>query len=430
MKIAIFTDAFLPNIDGVVTSTISLSKGLADKGHEVHIIAPKFKNNFKEFNYPNIHIKRVFSIEASFYPGYKFTLPLNIEILLYLIKNKIEIIHFTTPIGLGAQAILIANTLGLPLVGTFHTFVSDPQYFKHMKKSNPLMLGMVTILLSYNQPKLLKNLKIDDSIIQKATWNYLKAYYNRCDLVTCPSEYTKKELSKNRIKKKIKVISNGIYLNQFDNSNADNVRKKYGEDGPILLFVGRVAYEKNIFYLLDCFKLILEKIPKAKLIIIGDGPEMAEVKKKINSEKINKNIILTGKIEHSKLVNSSIFGACDVFVTTSLTETQGITILEAQANGLVCVGVDATSVPGLIHNNYNGYIVKVGNKKAFADAVIKILSNKKLYEKMQRNTLKEIRKHDMARVVETWEKTYMHLIKKHYGFFGLRRWIFRRNKYY
>jgi glycosyltransferase involved in cell wall biosynthesis len=406
MNIAIFTDTFLPQTNGVVTATVNLAKGLADKGHEVHIIAPKFPR-VKEFKYPHVHVKRVFAVNAYFYEDFKFTLPINIEILNYIIQNKIEVIHFTSPIMLGVQAILIGHSIGVPVVGTFHTFVADPQYLRHVKLNNKVM--------------------------EKVAWNYLKAYYNRCDLVTSPSDYTKKELMKNGIRRPIKVISNGIHLDMFDNSNAKKVREKYIKDknGKLLLFIGRVAHEKNIFYLLDCLKIVADKLPKAKLLIVGDGPQMEEVKIKIKTLGLSNNAIIIGKIAHEDLVKSSIFGACDLFVSASVTENQPMTILEAQANGLVCIGQNAKGVPDLIKNDYNGYAVKVGDKQAFADAIIKVLSNEALYKKMKQNTLKEIQSHDMSRVISVWEKTYFDSIRGKQGFFGFRKWLFRRkNNFY
>ena len=126
---------------------------------------------------------------------------------------------------------------------------------------------------------------------------------------------------------------------------------------------------------------------------------------------LENNVIITGEIKYANLIKSPIFKESDLFVTASLTETQGITILEAQANGLVCVGINAMGVRSLIKNGYNGYLVKNNDTKDFANKVIALLTNKTLYKKMQKNTLKEIKKHDMKIVIKTWEKEYSKLIK-------------------
>lgn len=129
MRIALFTDTFLPQINGVVTSIINLAKGLADRGHQVHIIAPKFRNT-EEFDYPNVYVRRTRSMPAFFYEDFKFTLPVSPIILEYIMDKKIELIHFQTPITLGFQAIILARLLKIPLIGSFHTFFCRSTVFK------------------------------------------------------------------------------------------------------------------------------------------------------------------------------------------------------------------------------------------------------------------------------------------------------------
>lgn len=382
MRIALFTDTFTPQLNGVVTSTIDLAKGLADKGHKVFIIAPKF-NNVKEFKHPNIKVRRVSAIPAKFYEDFKFT-QFNIRLYNYLGKEKIDLIHFQTPISLGMQAIVMSKLLKKPLVGTYHTSISDLQYLKHVG--------------------------LDYKFIQKFSWIYSRFFYNKCDLITCPSESMRRELLAHEFSKEIKTISNGIDLKIFDNTNAKSVKNKFNKDGDLVLFVGRIAYEKNIFYLLDCFKLVAKNMPKVKFLIVGSGPQMSDFKERIAKLKLEDKIIILGRVEHANLVRSGIFGACKVFTTASLTETQGITLLEAQANAMVGVGVDAKGTKDLIIDGYNGYLVKKGDKKLFAKRIIAILTDKKLYEKMKKNTSKEIKKHDLKQVINTWEKTYFKLI--------------------
>jgi glycosyltransferase involved in cell wall biosynthesis len=385
MKIAIFTDSFVPQVNGVVTATINLAKGLSDDGHEVIIVAPAHKN-FTEFRYPRVTVRRVFSVPAFFYEGFKFTSFMNPGILKLIREEKVDIIHFQTPITLGMQAVLISKILKIPLVGTFHTFFEDPQYLKHVG--------------------------IGSDNMQKIAWEYTKIYYNSCDLITCPSKTTKRELSAHRIRRPIRVISNGIDASEFDGSKSKEVRKRFGAKGGLLLFVGRVAHEKNIFYLIDCFALALKRVPEAKLIVVGSGPQLEEVKAKVKSLGINKNVILTGRIEHDKLVKSSVFSACDLFVSASTTENQPMTVLEAQANGLVCVCIGKRGMSDLIFDGKNGFLVKDGDKRSFADRICKLLSDKDLLSEMRAETLRMIKNHEIDKVMDVWEKEYSKLIKK------------------
>lgn len=381
MNIAIFTDTFYPEINGVVTATINLSKGLAKKGHKIYIITCSRPQKYEEFQYNNIIVKRLPSISAFFYPGCRLNFPFSMKLFKYLITEKINLIHFQTPFVVGVNAIISAKLLKIPLIGTFHTFIAHKDYRRYV----------------------LRHFRIKENLLEQFAWKYLRAYYNRCDLITTPTESAKNELLRNNFKKPIIVISNGIEI-------PDNIKEN--EDNQSLLFVGRISYEKNIFYLLDCFKIIARSIPEVKLIVVGDGPQMSDFQKKIKDEGLVNNIVLKGRIEYGELMKSSIFQNSKIFITSSLTETQGITMLEAQARGLVSVGVDANGTKDLITNGYNGFLVKEGDKEEFARNVVNLLSNKNLYKKMRDNTLKSVEKHRMDNIIFLWENTYLKLIQE------------------
>lgn len=384
MRIAIFTDNFPPQVNGVVIATLNLIKGLADRGHKIYVIAPRYRRGARAFEHKNVVVRRVFGIPALFYEHFKLTSFFSFRILNYLREEKIQLIHFPSPITLGLEAVILSRLLKLPLVGTFHTFFADPGYLKHAH--------------------------LNHRATERLFWEYSKFFYNRCDLVTSPSQETKKDLLKHGFKSAIEVISNGIDRRVFSNAKAKEVKLKYNPHGPLLLFVGRVAHEKNIFYLLDCFRLVVREIHNAKLLIVGGGPQTDEVKEKIRHLGLADSVVLSGEIEYARFVKSSILGASDIFVTASVTENQPLTVLEAQANGVVCVGIDARGMRDLVRSGYNGFLVKNGDKKAFADAVVKILKHKNLWKKMKRNTLEEIKNHDLNRSLDQWERVLGKLI--------------------
>ncbi|MSR86094.1 glycosyltransferase family 4 protein [Candidatus Woesearchaeota archaeon] len=383
MKIAIFTDTFLPKYDGIVTSTLNLATGLADKGHQIYIITAR-NGKQPEFKYKNVIVKRVRGIPGGFYPEFRMTNILSVRLIRYLKKEGIELIHFQTPITLGIQAILSAKYLKIPLVGTFHTFITDEEYLKHVRLNKPYM--------------------------KKVAWAYIRGYYNRPQLVTVPSESAKEELYTNGITKPIKVISNGINLKIFETSKAKEIHEKYNPRGKILLFVGRIAHEKNLNYLLDCFKIILQELPSTKLLIIGDGPQMGEIKERIKKENLNESIILLGQIPHEELIKSSIIAAADVFITASLTENQPMTLLEAQANGTACVGINTKGIKDVIQDGYNGFLANKEDKKDFANKVLKILRDKKLQQILEKNAKEEAKKYDYHNIINIWEQEYSKLI--------------------
>ena len=383
MRIAFFTEMFPPLVNGVAVSVAELAKKLADTGHVIYVFAPKYPGY--SFSYPNIRLMPCPAISVPKYENLKLSLPFNLGIFKFIKNEKIELIHFHTPTPLGLEGIIIAKLLRLPLVGSFHGYFMDKEYLKHIKLNYDFAEGLV--------------------------WKYSNFFYNKCNLIVCPSEGTKAELIARNCKKSVEVIPLGIDTGVFDNTKAAFLRKKYSEGGKLLLFVGRIAHEKNIPYLLECFALVIKKVGNAKLLIVGDGPQMAEVKKKIVTLCMQGKVIQLGAMEHEKLVKSGVYGACDVFVHASTTETGPMTVLEAQANGLVCVAVKSRAMR-LIRNNVNGYIVEPNNKQAFADAAVKLLTEKSTYARMRKNTLKIIQRYDNARIAGLWEKVYRGVVRK------------------
>jgi len=230
LKIAYFTDTFYPQINGIVSSVINLSRSLADKGHKIYIVAPKVDREYREFEYPGITVLRISSIKASFYEDFRWTKILSLRTFKELKKAEIDIIHFETPVGLGIMAINMAKQLNTPLVGTYHTFISDPRYIQHWKLFKPTIL------------------------IQNISWFYTNQFYNRTELTTAPSASTIEEMRMNGCNAPLmKTISNGINPAIFDHSKVDLVKNKYRLTGQTVLYVGRISHEKNIRTLLDAF---------------------------------------------------------------------------------------------------------------------------------------------------------------------------------
>lgn len=387
MNIAIFTDNFLPQINGVVTAVLNLAKGLADKGHKIYIVAPKYKG-CEEFKYPNIKVRYVKSRPANFiYKDLKVVSPISVRTRKFIKDNNVELIYFVTPFTVAAKGIIIAKILKLPIVGTYHTFICEKEYLRH--------------------------LKLDYEFIVDLAWKYTNSYYNQCEIITCPSEITKQRLIEGGSKRPIKVISNGIEKLESAKAEILKIKKRINCKGKTLLFVGRLAYEKNLLYLLDCFKLILQKRPQTKLVIIGDGPQRKEIERKIKKLKLKDSVLLFGEIKYQDLMTKGYYNACDIFVTTSTTETFGLSVLEAQVNGLVCVGVNENGVKYLVKDNYNGFLVSSEDKVGFSNAVIKLIDDKKLYSKFKKNNEVMVKKHDMKQVIKEYEKTFKDVIKKH-----------------
>ncbi len=383
-RIAIFSDSFLPLINGVVTSIMNLATSLADRGYYILIVAPSHKS-LNDFSYPNIEIKQISGFDAAFYDGFKFTKLVSLSTLKLIKERHIDLIHFQTPITVSYIGIKIAKRLHLPLVATFHTFFADPQYLQHW------IIGT-------------------GEASQKVSWAYSNLFYNSADLVTTPSPSTTIELKENGCTQEIKYISNGIDPKSFNNDKSDEIKKKYNLKEKAVLFTGRISQEKNLGVLVKAFIRSANMNPDASFILVGNGPSMNDLKERVENNNLSDRIIFAGSIPHEELITSGIFGACQIFVTSSLTENQPMTILEAQCNGLVCIGPDARGIPYLIKDGVNGIIVPPNDAEATSDAINKLLNDDELCKKMKEATLEEIKAHYIEKVADEWEETYDKLI--------------------
>lgn len=386
MRIAIFTDVFPPSINGVSSSILLLSKELVRRGHFVRVFTPKIrKEQLTKAELEGVNISYSSSIPSLFYPDVKLAIPVYPKTVYQLIKDKIDIVHFHTPLPIGADGILAAKFLSLPIVGTFHTYFMEPEYLKIMGLDRGGK-GMTNLLV-------------------KLGWKYSNLYYNAANLVTSPSIYTQKMLIKNKIKTKSIVIPNGISVPiSTPKDLAQHVRRK------TCLYVGRISKEKNISALIEAFDLVHKKIPDAELTIVGNGPDLKKITKLVEKKNLQSVITLTGKIPYEKLLASPLYRESTLFVTASTSENQPMSLLEAMSFGLPIVAVAKRGIPELISNN--GLLCKNGTPKELASCMITILKNPKKAQAMSKAALRNAKKFTISHVATRFEKIYQELITK------------------
>ncbi len=376
MRIAFFTDTFIPKINGVVTSVVNSSKILAKKNNQVHIFTIKSNNQSKINLGKNIHISFYKGIPLFNYSDFEMVSPNYIDCLKKIIYFKPEIIHIHTPTLLGWYGLMIAKILKIPKVGTYHTLL--PGFWKHAKLLN----------------------RIGDEKGKVLAWKYGNFFYNQCDLVIAPSEAIKKELIKNGLKHPIEVISNGVNLNNFYYKNT----KKQVD----LIYTGRISYEKNIDVVIKAVKIACKKHPKLKMWIIGKGPDEEKIKELIKKLRLNNNIKVKKAVDNEKLVE--FYNKARLFVSASTIETEGITLLEAMACGLPILGVEKLAMIDLITNGKNGLKSKPGDAKGFAKNILNLLENKNLMKTMSNNCISISKEFDVNKSVEKLEENYRKLI--------------------
>lgn len=194
----------------------------------------------------------------------------------------------------------------------------------------------------------------------------------------------------------VDIIPMGVDLEAFSPKKKDaSIRKKLGVEGEFILTVGRMAEKKGFRYLIEAMPLILEKLPKAKLVLIGDGPDKQMLEELARKLKLESSVIFAGKVTHKELENW--YPTADVFVLPSIiakggdTEGLGVVFLEAIASGTPIIGSNVGGIPDIIKHGETGLLVEQKNTKELAGAVVRILTDGKLNRHVTTNAIKFVR---------------------------------------
>lgn len=388
LKIAYFMDNFFPQVNGVVTSSINTCFEMARKGHNIFAVTlkPESFSDYKEDYFPfPVYFQKGFP--AEFYPDFSFTYPFDKEVFKKTKEFNPDIIHFHAPFTIGYQAIRIARKLKIPVIGTFHTFFAEKEYLS--------IVGLEKW-----------------SILQKIGWWYSNNFFNRCDAVVSPGIQTARILKENGLKTYLEIISNGVEVDKYSNFNFKNdlnINIKNNEDW--IVYIGRVSKEKCIDTLIDAIEIVINKNSNARLLVVGGGPYLENLRNIIVQRKINDKVVITGMIPNKKLLESGILKKMKIFVTASTSENQPMTILESIMFGLPIVGVNARGVPELIENN--GFVVEPNNPQEMAEKILEILFNEELRLKFSKRSLELSDKYNIRNTSQKMEDLYYRVIENY-----------------
>ena len=309
MRIAIFTDTFPPEINGVATSCNTLVNTLKDHGHDVLVVTT---NPFSKKITFDDGICRIPGIEIKSLYGYVLAKNHNSRAYKIIKWFKPQVIHIHTEYGIGQFGKKCANRFKIPFVYTYHTMWEDYAYY--------ITKGAF------------------DRVARSLVRGYIKSLIQKSDAFITPSNKTKDYMRRIGIDKYANVIPTGISFEKFfpENLNQDNVnaiREKFkiGSDRFTLLSLGRVAKEKSIDFCVNGYKRFLQKHPEipSQMVIVGDGPYLSELKEYVDRIGLSKQVIFTGACSPEEVQNYYALG--DAFASASLSETQGLTYLEAMA---------------------------------------------------------------------------------------------------
>lgn len=349
MRIGVFADSYKPYVSGVVRSIETFTQELTALGHEVYIFAPRYPH----YRERSSNVFRFHSVRAPANPDFSLAIPLSARISTTMARLNLDIIHVHSPFLLGRLGVNCARRFGLPLVFTYHTLYE--QYVHYVPFGQPLARELMVRMS--------------------------RSFCNKCDLVITPTKKIKNLLSQYGVKTSIVVVPTGVDLTKFKSGDPSWLRDNYGigSEEQVLLFVGRLTKEKNLDFLLEAFRLILTGVPSARLVIVATGPEEQHLKDLAENLGISDRVIFTGYLPQSQLI--SCYHGADLFVFPSVTETQGLVLLEAMAAGLPVVAVDAYGVSDMVSNGRDGLLVPP-RVEEFAAAVGRMLQTPELRSRM------------------------------------------------
>lgn len=381
MKILLVSDQSIGAINGVVTSVKNLMGALKKRGHEVKLLTINTERKSDKIDGDTYALGSIpFKI---FYPDARISFLLNSHLVRELIKWRPDIVHTNSEFSTFEIAKRIAWEVNIPLVHTYHTVYEDYTHYFHT----------------------------DAQIVKTWIRKWSRLVTSRTNGIIAPSEKIRDLLLSYGVKVPLYVIPTGINLDKFNDSPTqewlDNKKAELGitPDKKVVLYLGRLAKEKNIDELVAMAKSLPEDIV---LLIVGGGPDydrLVEIREKM--EISHSKVIFTGMVAPDEVPYYYRLG--DIFCSSSTSETQGLTYYEAMACGLPLVCRDDECLDGILENDVNGY--RCSSLVEIAGGIIKVLHNDELLKSMSDKSLEIIRQYSTEVFGESVEKVYLKTIE-------------------
>ena len=346
MNILLISDVYFPRVNGVSTSIRTFTEQLQKLGHRVHLIAPDYKVETID----EAWITRVPARSIYFDPEDKLMKYNEILRLLPMLKSKkFDLIHIHTPFVAHYAGLQLGKLLQIPVVETYHTFFED--YLHHY-------LPWIPKFAAHGLARLIS-----------------KKQCNQVDAIVAPSQPMLDVLRTYGISTKAEVIATGLQETSFSVADGEAFRAKQdiAQNRPMLLYVGRVAFEKNIDFLIRVTKLLAKDMPEVLLVITGEGPAEHSLHALVKTLGIENNVLFIGYLNRNSELNAC-YKAADIFVFASKSETQGLVLLEAMAQATPVVAIAELGTASILVEG-QGAMIAIEDEAEFAHIVHALLAN-------------------------------------------------------
>jgi 1,2-diacylglycerol 3-alpha-glucosyltransferase len=337
MNILMMTNTYKPIVGGIEKSIEAFSSQYREKGHNVLIIAPVFRD-------APAHEPGVFRIPAiQNFNGSDFSVELPAPGILHQILDKFnpDIVHSHHPFLVGDTALRVSADYNIPIVFTYHTRYEMNTHY--VPGDSDMLKGFVVNLAS--------------------------GYSNLCNRVIAPSQSIEKILIERGVRTQIETIPTGIDVSEFQQGDGKLLRKNLNIPDKAFLagYLGRLAEEKNMLFLTDAVSGFLEKNKDAHFLIVGKGDLEKKLRERVERRNLKHRVHFAGTLKGEEKINA--YHAMDVFVFASKSETQGLVLAEAMAAGVPAIGLDSPGVRDIIKDDVNGYLLHDNDITKYKEAL-------------------------------------------------------------
>jgi len=346
MKILLISDVYFPRVNGVSTSIKTFTQQMMLLGHEVHLIAPEYGVKTEDEDW----ITRVPARSIYFDPEDKLMKYGEVLKLIPKLKqHQYDVLHIHTPFVAHYAGLKLAKALNIPKVETYHTFFED---YLHC------YLPWIPQFAARGIARMVS-----------------RSQCNQVDRIVSPSQPMLDVLKSYGVHTPLEVVATGLQASSFAEADGQAFREKYAipEKRPMLLYVGRVAFEKNIGFLLEVLKLLTDEVPEVLLLITGEGPAEHSLKQQVKHLGLEDNVQFIGYLDRYTELNAC-YNAADIFVFSSKSETQGLVLLEAMAQATPVVAIAELGTASILIDGL-GAKIATENEVDFVEKIHALLIN-------------------------------------------------------
>ncbi|MGA7982075.1 MAG: glycosyltransferase family 1 protein [Chromatiaceae bacterium] len=373
LRVAVITETYPPEINGVANTMGHLVVGLEVRDHQVDLVRPRQP---REAPMPGHRVMLVPGLPIPGYPELRFGLPVYWRLRRIWRERRPEICYIATQGPLGHAALRAARSLDVPAITGFHT------QFHHYSRHYGL------------------------GALRHQIMRALRRFHNRSDATLVPTAELRDELTARGFHG-VHVFSRGVDTHLFSPQRRNaGLRRAWGctETDLAVLYVGRLASEKNIGLAVEAFEGICSEAPSARFVLVGDGPELPRLRK------THPQFRFTGTKTGVELAEH--YASCDLFVFPSLTETFGNVVPEAMASGLPVIAFDYAAAGSHIRNRENGITVRSADRASFVRRAVEAARDRPKLRSLGEQARLTTRELSWERVLEVFEQLLLEVVRQ------------------